>query len=112
MSDLLSFIAGNLKQQSMTVDEFCRKIGISRQKFYRFVKEPRRFSGDQIRSIIEVLSLSDSEVQALESYMYLKAPAGAAPDSADYCAGFRGLFKCDQRYFQPQTVAGAVSYSQ
>ena len=84
MSDLLSFIAGNLKQNRMTVDEFCRKVGISRQKFYRFVKEPRRFSDDQIRSIIEVLSLSDSEVQALESYMYLKAPAGAAPDSADY----------------------------
>ena len=72
MSDLLSFIAGNLKQNRMTVDEFCRKVGISRQKFYRFVKEPRRFSGDQIRSIIEVLSLSDSEVQTLESYMYLK----------------------------------------
>lgn len=92
MSDLLSFIAGNLKQNRMTVDEFCRKIGISRQKFYRFVKEPRRFSGDQIRSIIEVLSLSDSEVQALESYMYLKAPAGAAPDSADYSNVISGIF--------------------
>lgn len=92
MSDLLSFIAGNLKQNRMTVDEFCRKIGISRQKFYRFVKEPHRFSGDQIRSIIEVLSLSDSEVQALESYMYLKAPAGAAPDSADYSNVISDIF--------------------
>ena len=92
MSDLLSFIAGNLKQQSMTVDEFCRKVGISRQKFYRFVKEPRRFSGDQIRSIIEVLSLSDSEVQTLESYMYLKASPGVTPDSVDYSNVISDIF--------------------
>jgi hypothetical protein len=54
MSDLLSFIAGSLKQKGMTVDEFCKKIGISRQKFYRFVKEPRRFSSDNIHLFLMV----------------------------------------------------------
>ena len=84
MSDLLSFIAGSLKQKGMTVDEFCKKIGISRQKFYRFVKEPRRFSSDNIHSIIDVLSLSESETRALESLMYPKLSADEPSASIDY----------------------------
>lgn len=84
MSDLLSFIAGSLKQKGMTVDEFCKEIGISRQKFYRFVKEPRRFSSDNIRSIIDVLSLSDAEAKVLESHIYPKASADVPSEAGDY----------------------------
>lgn len=69
MRDLLSFITGKLKTNKMTVDEFCKMIGISRQKFYRFVKEPRRFSRDNIRSMIDVLSLNDYDIAQLETYI-------------------------------------------
>ena len=39
MENLLSFLTVRLRLKGITVNEFCKKIGISRQKFYRFVKD-------------------------------------------------------------------------
>lgn len=69
MEDLLSFLTVRLRQKKMTVNEFCGLIGISRQKFYRFVKEPHRFPAESVRSIISALSLNESEVRQLESFL-------------------------------------------
>lgn len=67
----------------MTVDDFCGKIGISRQKFYRFAKEPRRFSQQNIRSIIEVLSLDESEILQLQALLRPGQQNGSAVDLSD-----------------------------
>ena len=70
MEDLLSFLTVRLKQKKMTVNEFCGLIGISRQKFYRFVKEPHRFPAESVRSMISALSLNESEIRQLESFLH------------------------------------------
>lgn len=69
MKDLLTFLNNHIKHNDMTVDEFCSKVGISRQKFYRYVKEPKRFTRQNVQSIIDVLSLKDVEAEQLNSYL-------------------------------------------
>ena len=83
MGDLLSFLTGNLKRNVMTVDDFCHRIGISRQKFYRYVKEPRRFTDKNIRSMIDVLSLDSSQIAELESCLYPSKQQGDTGERAE-----------------------------
>ena len=81
MENLLSFLSVKLRQKGMTVNDFCGKIGISRQKFYRFVKEPHRFPRESVRSAISVLSLDETEVGQFESYFGPQQQNGARPES-------------------------------
>lgn len=84
MEDLLSFLSGKIKQKGMTVEEFCNQIGISRQKFYRFVKEPRRFTEQKVRSIVNVLSLNEIEIEQLEKFLYPDQPARSIPSYVSF----------------------------
>ena len=92
MEDLLTFLTGNLKQRGMTVNEFCEQIGISRQKFYRFVKEPRRFTADNIRAIESVLGFSEADISQLNSYLLPQTPGAAVSDRSCYNPLVAGLF--------------------
>ena len=92
MEDFLSFLAGNIKKKGMTVNEFCSRVGISRQKFYRFVREPRRFSEENIAKIQAVLGLSSSEAETLRSYLR-PGPAAPAERSRDYSKYINSLFR-------------------
>ncbi|HAB93559.1 MAG TPA: hypothetical protein DCF49_02145 [Lachnospiraceae bacterium] len=93
MSDLLSYLTGNLKKNGMTVDDFCRQIGISRQKFYRYVKEPRRFTEEKIRSIIDVLSLDGAQIDELESYLYPSSKRSLPAQHRDLNSLIAEIFK-------------------
>ena len=77
----------------MTVNEFCEKIGISRQKFYRFAKEPRRFTKENLYAIENVLQLSEKDAMLLRTYL---SPSIAVPVNADrsrYIALITALFR-------------------
>lgn len=65
---MLSFLTQNIKQQRMTVDTFCTDVSISRQKFYRFVKEPWRFTPQTLDAISKTLKLSEPAHRKLFSY--------------------------------------------
>ncbi len=91
MENLLSFLTGILRQKRMTVDEFCRRIGISRQKFYRFVREPRRFTDEQVLRIIETLSLDSADTVQLRAYIRPAEKKDPAADSADYSDMITGI---------------------
>ena len=80
MEDLLSFITGTLRQKGITVNEFCDQVGISRQKFYRFVKEPRRFTEENLRAMQSVLGLKDSEISSLAPLFHARQ---TSPDNLD-----------------------------
>lgn len=93
MDNLLSFLSGKLKRSGMTVDELCKKIGISRQKFYRFVKEPHRFSNENVRTIANELSLSMQEIDLLESYLYPEQQNETSLNLAEYGPMIESLFR-------------------
>ena len=101
MENLLSFLTVRLKLKGMTVNEFCKKIGISRQKFYRFVKEPRRFPPESVRSMISVLSLDKADVRQLASYLDpqersgsgSEEPGSSPPDLTVYRDLIENLFR-------------------
>ena len=84
MEDLLSFLTGNIRKQGITVNEFCAQAGLSRQKFYRFVKEPERFTAGDIKRIREILRLGNEDSARLDHWF---APGNQAPpplDPSDY----------------------------
>lgn len=93
MEDFLSFLTGNIKTKGMTVNEFCRLIGISRQKFYRFVKEPRRFSDENIVKIQDALRLTDPEIETLRSYLHPGLTESAPDQPTDYSKYINTLLK-------------------
>lgn len=93
MEDLLSFITGSLKQKGITVNEFCEQIGISRQKFYRFVKEPRRFTEDNLRAMQDVLGLKESESAAFSALFHTRQPGTGDLDLSVYNPLIADLFK-------------------
>ena len=93
MEDLLSFITGSLKQKGITVNEFCEQIGISRQKFYRFVKEPRRFTEDNLRAMQDVLGLKESETSAFSALFHTRQSGTADLDLSVYNPLIADLFK-------------------
>ena len=92
MEDLLSFITGNLRQKGITVNEFCEQIGISRQKFYRFVKDPRRFTEDNLLSIQTILNLSEDEISAMNRLIVPRQFAAGTPDVSVYTPLIADLF--------------------
>ena len=92
MEDLLSFITGSLKQKGITVNEFCEQIGISRQKFYRFVKEPRRFTQENLHAIQSVLGLKESEITEMNSLFAPRTSGTASPDPSVYTSLIADLF--------------------
>ena len=92
MEDLLSFITGNLRQKGITVNEFCEQIGISRQKFYRFVKDPRRFTEDNLLTIQNVLNLSEDEINAMNRLVLPRQFAAGTPDVSAYTPLIADLF--------------------
>lgn len=92
MEDLLSFITGSLRQKGITVNEFCEQIGISRQKFYRFVKEPRRFTDENLRAMQNVLSLNETEIKTLNNLFYTKQTGPSNRDLSVYNPLITDLF--------------------
>ena len=93
MDNLLSFLSGKLKHSGMTVDELCKKLEISRQKFYRFVKEPHRFSNENVRMLISALSLSQAEINQLESYLNPYEHHEASLNLTEYGPMIESLFR-------------------
>ena len=93
METLLSFLTVRLKENGMTVNELCGRIGISRQKFYRFVKEPQRFPAETVRALVRVLSLDDKEAAQLDSYFRPQENREYAPDLSDYSGLIENIFR-------------------
>ena len=78
------FLTGNIKKSGLTVNEFCTMVGISRQKFYRFVKEPFRFTDKNIRKIREVLHMSEEDASHLDTLLGRETPLSSKTDPSDY----------------------------
>ena len=101
METLHSFLSARYKQNGLTAVEFCKKIGISRQKFYRIIKEPARFPAESVQGVINVLSLNEEEVRQLRSYLDpqrqtdLNPPdlRGRTPALSDYSGLINGLLR-------------------
>ena len=84
MEDLLFFLTGNIKKSGLTVNEFCSQVGISRQKFYRFVKEPFRFTNENIKKIKEVLRMNEADASFFDSRLGGGTPPASHTDPSDY----------------------------
>ena len=84
MEDLLFFLTGNIKKSGLTVNEFCSQVGISRQKFYRFVKEPFRFTNENVKRIKEVLHMSEADASFFDSRLGSGTPVASFVDPSDY----------------------------
>jgi hypothetical protein len=84
MEDLLFFLTGNIKKSGLTVNEFCSQVGISRQKFYRFVKEPFRFTEQNIKRIKEVLHMDEVDASRLDSLLGRETQPSSFVDPTDY----------------------------
>ena len=84
MEDLLFFLTGNIKKSGLTVNEFCSQVGISRQKFYRFVKEPFRFTNENVKRIKEVLRMNEADASFFDSRLGHAAPPASHADPSDY----------------------------
>ena len=84
MEDLLFFLTGNIKKSGLTVIEFCSQVGISRQKFYRFVKEPFRFTNENIKKIKEVLRMNEADASFFDSRLGGGTPPASHTDPSDY----------------------------
>ena len=101
METLHSFLSARYKQNGLTAVEFCKKIGISRQKFYRIIKEPARFPAESVQGVINVLSLNEEEARQLRSYLDpqrqtgLNPPdlRGRTPALSDYSGLINGLLR-------------------
>ena len=46
-----------IKKKGMTVEEFCRKIGISKSAYYRKVSQKTEFTQGEISKTVDVLGL-------------------------------------------------------
>ena len=84
MEDLLFFLIGNINKSGLTVNEFCSQVGISRQKFYRFVKEPFRFTEQNIKRIKEVLHMDEVDASRLDSLLGRETQPSSFVDPTDY----------------------------
>ena len=84
MEDLLFFLTGNIKKSGLTVNEFCSQVGISRQKFYRFVKEPFRFTNENVKRIKEVLRMNEADASFFDSRLGGGTPPASHTDPSDY----------------------------
>ena len=84
MEDLLFFLTGNIKKNGLTVNEFCSQVGISRQKFYRFVKEPFRFTNENVKRIKEVLRMNEADASFFDSRLGGGTPPASHTDPSDY----------------------------
>ena len=93
MEDLLSFLTGNIRKQGITVNEFCAQAGLSRQKFYRFVKEPRRFTDENLRAMQNVLSLNETGINTLNNLFYTKQTGPSDLDLSVYNPLITDLFQ-------------------
>ncbi len=91
MGDLLSFITGNLRQKGITVNELCEMLGISRQKFYRFVKEPERFSDQNLKDIANILQLGEADSKLLRNYLFPGHTPLSSTESPDYSAQIKNI---------------------
>lgn len=68
MGDMLSYISNFLRLKNISITDLFLKANITKGKFYRFVKEPYRFSDLELERISNVLSLSASERENLFAY--------------------------------------------
>ena len=78
------YLTGNIKKSGLTVNEFCSQVGISRQKFYRFVKEPFRFTSQNIKKIKEVLQMDEAEASLLDVRLGHGTPPSSHAAPSDY----------------------------
>ena len=65
MEKMRDFISLHLKRKGMSIDDLLAKCSISRSMFYRFLKEPFRFSDNQLELISEALEISSNEKSKL-----------------------------------------------
>jgi len=68
MENMRDYISLYLKHKGMGMDEFLASCNISRSMFYRFLKEPFRFSDDQLELISEALGIADKEKSKLFAF--------------------------------------------
>ena len=68
MENMRDFISFYLKRKGIGIDDFLAECGIGRSMFYRFLKEPFRFSDDQLESISDVIGVSGKEKMKLLAF--------------------------------------------
>jgi hypothetical protein len=80
MEDFLSFLSKHIKASGMSVDEFVSKCGISRAKFYRFVKEPERFKKATLDKMAQLLKFDEADKKHLFEFI---SHTNTIPNSMD-----------------------------
>ncbi len=68
MENFLSFVTDQMKSINMPVDIFLSKSDINRSRFYRFAKEPSKFSANELEKISNALQLDAEQKQVLFSF--------------------------------------------
>ena len=84
IESMRDFISFHLKRKGIGIDDLLASCNIGRSMFYRFLKEPFRFSDEQLELIADVISLSDKEKLRLyafkSEYRHVDSAAKAAED--------------------------------
>ena len=74
MEDMLAFVSRKIKSQdSLSMQELIEKMGLTRSMFYRYTKEPWRFSDSDFDKLSEILSLSNEEKGILRSFKNIES---------------------------------------
>ena len=60
--DYLSYVIRNRKY---LIEDFIVELGMSKQTFYKKVKEPKRFTYQEMMKIVEILNLNESEILSI-----------------------------------------------
>ena len=75
MDNMRDFISFYLKRKGIGIDDLLAACGIGRSMFYRFLKEPFRFSDAQLELISKSLDILDKEKSKLLAFKSDYRPA-------------------------------------
>ena len=75
MDDMLTFITKHMKRKgNMVMQDLMDVCKMSRAKFYKCLKEPIRFSDEELRAVSKALDLDENENNALFAYKQFPEP--------------------------------------
>lgn len=93
MNDMLTFITKYMKRKDkMVMQDLMDASKMSRAKFYKCLKEPIRFSDDELEAISNKLNLGDNERDALFAYKNFSEPESTQKRSLAYTEIERTVF--------------------
>ena len=68
MNNMRDFVSFYLKRKGIGIDDFLALCGIGRSMFYRFLKEPYRFSDEQLEAMAKSIEIPEKEKAKLLAF--------------------------------------------